>query len=118
MTFTPQVLIIDDETDICFLLSAILTNSGYSTQYAHSLKDGMNKLYSYSPDIVILDVNLPDGSGLDYVPLIKRNKPQTRLVVMSAHVSDSEVNDVIGRGADSFLSKPINKKELISAISN
>ncbi|MES2689622.1 MAG: response regulator [Bacteroidota bacterium] len=116
MPLTPQILIIDDETDICFLLSAILTNSGYVTQYAHSLKDGMEKINTHHPDIILLDVNLPDGSGLDYVPFIKQNHHKTKLVVMSAHVSESEVNEVIRRGADSFLSKPISKKELMAVI--
>lgn len=114
MSFTPQVLIIDDETDICFLLSAILTNSGYVTQYAHSLKDGMDKMNTHKPDIILLDVNLPDGSGLDYVPVIKNTNNKIKLIVMSAHVSESEVSDVIKRGADSFLSKPISKKELMT----
>lgn len=116
MPLNPQILIIDDETDICFLLSAILTNSGYVTQYAHSLKEGIEKISTHHPDIVLLDVNLPDGSGLDYVPFIKKNHHNTKLVVMSAHVSESEINDVIRKGADSFLSKPISKKELMAVI--
>jgi DNA-binding NtrC family response regulator len=112
----PQVLIIDDETDICFLLSAILTNSGYITQYANSLKDGLDKIDKHTPDVILLDVNLPDGNGLDFVPVIKKHHGESRLVVMSAHASAAEVRDVMSLGADSFLSKPINKNELMEIL--
>lgn len=112
----PQVLIIDDETDICFLLSAILTNSGYSTTYANSLKDGLAKIDKYTPDVILLDVNLPDGNGLDFVPVIKKQHGLSRVVVMSAHVSAAEVENVKSLGADSFLSKPINKRELMEIL--
>lgn len=112
----PQVLIIDDETDICFLLSAILTNSGYITQYAHSLKDGLDKINEHPPDVILLDVNLPDGNGLDFVPVIKKHYSDSRLVIMSAHTTAAEIKDVMNLGADSFLSKPISKKELMEIL--
>lgn len=111
----PHVLIIDDETDICFLLSAILSNSGYDTQYAHTLKDGLDKMKQQAPDVILLDVNLPDGNGVDFIPVVKNNY-ESRLVVMSAHVSEAEVGEVIKKGADSFLSKPISKKDLMAAV--
>jgi two-component system OmpR family response regulator len=113
---TNKVLIIDDESDICFLLSSILKNSGYSVEYANTLSEGLLKFNSTNPDIILLDVNLPDGCGLDYVSVIKEKKIDTKLIVMSAHVSYSEVKDVLGKGADSFIPKPITKKELMYAL--
>ena len=58
-----KVLIIDDEADIRFLLERGLTNNNYQVKVAENLVQGIDKFNTISPDIIVLDVNLPDGNG-------------------------------------------------------
>jgi DNA-binding NtrC family response regulator len=58
-----KIVIIDDEADLCFLLSGMLTTYGYTVVYFHTLQSGIEGVRNYQPDWVIIDNNLPDGLG-------------------------------------------------------
>jgi DNA-binding response OmpR family regulator len=101
-----NVLIIDDEEDLCVLLKNYLQRQGAIADYALNLHDGMEKLNQNKPDLLLLDNNLPDGVGIDQINQIRERYYQGRLILMSAMGNLRE--RAIQAGAESFLEKPVS----------
>lgn len=80
-----RVLIIDDEIDLCTVISNFLRKRNYSVECAHSLADGMHKIDEVHPDVVLLDNNLPDGLGWAAAEKIHEQYPQMRITLVSAN---------------------------------
>jgi two-component system, OmpR family, response regulator len=111
-----RVLIIEDETDICYLLSNILKAKDMETSFVTSLRSAHESLRLFKPDIVFIDNHLPDGFGMDYIPFMKRNFPASKVVMLTAYDTPSEKNLAIHRGADMFLGKPFTKDLIYSTV--
>src|SRR5438046_3009025 len=80
-----KVLIVDDEIDLCNLLKNYFVRKGYEASCCHTLKDGINMLESYRPDILFLDNNLPDGEGWKNAPALSVQYPGTYFALVSAY---------------------------------
>ncbi len=108
-----NALIIDDEIDICMLLKNFLKKKNSDVECSTSLKDGILKFNEVQPDLLILDHNLPDGRGIDYISKFKeqhREKNSFKIIVMSAM---SNLKDMaLANGADFFIEKPISFSRL------
>jgi len=104
----PNVLIVDDEPDICFLFDKILHKRKLRTGYAYNLADAARAMYSDRPSLVFLDNNLPDGQGIDFIPYLKLHYPDTRVIMVTANDSPSDKSIAFQKGADGFLSKPLS----------
>lgn len=104
------ILIVDDETDLCQLLKAMLTSNGHQVELAHTLEDGMDKVASARHDFIFLDNNLPDGFGLNYIDQLKETNPDGKLVFMTA--MSNLKKDSLEKGVDYFLDKPISFKSI------
>ncbi len=113
-----RVLIIDDEVDICFLLGALFRQMNYEVFFALGMEEGLRKARSVMPEVVLLDVNLPDGNGIDALPLIRQALPKSQILLMSAHVMEREKQYLKSRGADEFLLKPITKEMIAQALNH
>lgn len=111
-----SILIIDDEADICFLLTSILKERHLETSFANTLNEGLIKINLLKPRVLFLDINLPDGSGLDSIAKIKQLYPQIKIIIISAYDSFKDRISAIEQGADIFLSKPLNKNLIFSAL--
>lgn len=111
-----RILILDDEKEICFLLSALLSQMGYVTEYAYSLEEGKNKFERGEFDLVFLDLNLPDGLGYSLVPKIRENNQSTKIVLISAHDGLLKKFQSEKDGVDFFIDKPFNKEKINSAL--
>jgi DNA-binding response OmpR family regulator len=85
----PKIVIIDDERDLCYLLSAMLSVHGFEIHSCYTLKDGLEALQRLRPDWVIMDNDLPDGRGWDEASNILQKYPSTNLINISAN-PDSE----------------------------
>jgi len=109
-----NALLVDDEPEICLLLSNMLRRAGMHCVLAHSVKDGRKALSEQHFDIVFLDVNLPDGLGYELVPGIKADSPGTRSIAISA--MDTEGPKAIAAGADRFIAKPFNRATIFASI--
>jgi DNA-binding response OmpR family regulator len=109
-----KVLIIDDEVEICMLLSRIMRNRAKEVNVAHSVMEGIACINSTSPDVIFLDNNLPDGEGKDYIRSIKHNSPGTKLIFLSATTNIKE--EVLKNGADYFFEKPVSLQQLDKVI--
>ena len=101
-----KIVIIDDENDICYLLENSLRKFDFKVYSFNTLMQGINKLPELRPYLVFLDINLPDGNGLDALPEIKKAIPHSRIILMSAYDSPVEKTKAIREGAEEFVSKP------------
>ncbi len=108
-----KVLIIDDELDICYLLSGILRQKKLKASYVNTLGDAELALKNDPPAVLFLDNHLPDGLGLDFIQHVKHNYPLTKIIMITAHDSAAERNRAFTEGVDFFISKPFTR-ELIS----
>ncbi len=113
-----KILIVDDEVEICFLLSGILQKQGFKTNYAHSVKDGMIKIEQEHYNSVFLDLNLPDGVGFNLIPKIKKSDEAIKVIVISAYDGTLEKKNAIKYGADYFISKPFSKNKINEALNH
>jgi DNA-binding response OmpR family regulator len=108
-----KILIVDDEVDIRFLLKRALKSNNYSVVEAGNLKQGLEMLQSSEPDIVILDVNLPDGNGVYYARKFKNEK---NMVIFISADNDKLSEGYKEVGADGFLKKPFVIEQLLELI--
>ena len=113
-----NVLIIDDEVDICYLLSSILRSKNCQVNYVNSLQEATATLLNQQPEIIFLDNHLPDGLGIDYIQGVKQNNPGTKIVMISAFDNHAERQKAISNGADTFICKPFSKDMIYQTVFN
>ena len=105
-----QALIIDDETDICYLLGSVLKKRDIESKYVNSLRDAANILESNDPEVIFLDNHLPDGLGVNFIAYIKRFHPSTKIVMITAHDTIVDKQKAFREGVDFFIGKPFSKE--------
>ncbi len=110
-----NILIIDDEGDLCWLLSNTLQRKGYNISTANTISDGMARLKE-TPDLLFLDLKLPDGDGMDLLPRIREITPQTLVVIISAYGSEEKRGEAKEEGVYSFLDKPFTEEKILETI--
>ena len=110
-----KILIIEDEPDIRKTLEYNISREGYEVICASSLSEGREKLESASFSLLLLDLMLPDGSGLDLCRELKQDKSLSSMPVIILTAKDDEVDKVVGfeLGADDYVTKPVSVRELI-----
>ena len=113
-----NAFIIDDETDICFLLSHVLKQKGISAECAYTLKEAATALQGKEPEIIFLDNHLPDGLGMNYIKQIKREHPLTKIVMVTAHDMQADREKALGEGADFFMGKPFSREMVNDVVDN
>lgn len=111
-----KALIIDDETDICYLLSRLLKQKNFDTAFVNNLSDANNALKAEMPEIVFLDNHLPDGLGINYISYIKENYPFCKIVMITAHDSVDDREKAMTNGADFFIGKPFTSDLIYEAV--
>jgi DNA-binding NtrC family response regulator len=112
-----RILIIDDERTILLTLEALLSRHGYQPETAATASFGLRVLQTKPPPaVVLLDLQLPDADGLQMLDQIKREHPETQVIILTAHDSLSNAIESIKRGAYHFISKPYAPEELLSLI--
>lgn len=104
-----SVLIIDDEIDICYLLSGILKHKNLQPNYVNSLSDATLALKEQTPSIIFLDNHLPDGMGMDFIEYIKTNFPATKIIMITAYDTSADRSRALELGVDGFIGKPFTR---------
>lgn len=110
-----KILIIDDESDICFLISEILGDEKFISETAYNSNEALSKYYEFNPDLIILDVWL-GSSELDGLELLSRFKeldPLIPIIIISGHGNVDMAVSAIKMGAYDFIEKPFNSEKLI-----
>jgi len=111
---TAQALIVDDEVEICLLLTSMLRRLGFNAEYAHDVKSASKRIQQNNFKTVFVDLNLPDGNGFDLFPEIKNQDDNVKIIVISAY--DNEKDRSLENGADYFISKPFSRDTVFKAL--
>lgn len=111
-----KVLIVDDEPTVRWVLAEALRGWGYATVEAETGAVTLAALVAERPAAVLLDINLPDSSGLDLLREIKRRSPQTAVIMITAETLYENAVAALRGDADDFIGKPINLEELRFAL--
>jgi len=108
-----KIVIIDDEPDLCFLLSTMLISQGYNVSYFHTIHTGLEGIADIKPDWVIIDNNLPDGLGWEQTREIFKVNENIHIIKISAN-PDSPRTD--NRFNVHYLIKPIKVQSIVELI--
>jgi DNA-binding response OmpR family regulator len=111
-----KVLIIDDETDICYLLSTLLKQKNLDTDYVNTLTDAALALKRHTPEIIFLDNHLPDGLGMNFIEYIKNHYPTVKIVMITAHDTAADRQRALKEGADYFIGKPFTRDVIYKTV--
>jgi DNA-binding NtrC family response regulator len=111
-----KALIVDDEMDICYLLSGILRQKKLRTTYVNNLTDAQSVLKEENPSIIFLDNNLPDGKGVDFIGTIKKLYPATKVVMITAFDTYSDRKKAYEEGVDFFIGKPFTREIIVKTL--
>ena len=115
---TKKVLIVDDEPNIVAALEFLLNRSGYEARVATDGEEALREVESFRPDLVLLDVMLPNRSGYDVCQRIRERRDWSgiKIVILSARGREAEVSKGLALGADLYVTKPFSNAELVAGI--
>ena len=83
----PRVLLIDDDPGLPEVIELLLSREGYDALHAATVKDGLDRVAAAAPDVVITDLKLPDGTGLDVIQHLQRERPELPLILITSYSS-------------------------------
>lgn len=115
MTNTPHILVIDDELQIQRAIRTILTEKGFKVTTASRGEEGLALAATTTPDIVILDLGLPDMDGVEVCTRL-REWTQCPIIILSVRDSERDKVTALDRGADDYLTKPFGIEELLARV--
>ncbi len=110
-----KILFVEDEENIRTFMSALLEANGYQVILAGSCSEARTMYYSYVPDLVILDLGLPDKDGSSFLTEI-RERDITPVIVLSARSDESEKVRLLDLGANDFITKPFGSAEMLARV--
>ena len=111
-----RVLVVDDETDFLVTYERLLRREGYEVVTATSRATGLTALAGERPHLVISDLRLPDGDGLDVVRAARAARDPVPVIVITGYPSDESRRAALAAGATTFLAKPFAAAVLLAAI--
>jgi two-component system, NtrC family, nitrogen regulation response regulator NtrX len=112
----PLVLVIDDDSDLRHICLDMLGARGYRTQGAASVGEGLRAFGERQPAVVLLDLKLPDGTGLDVLRELQRRSPVTPVVVVSGYGSVPDAVEAMRLGASEYIEKPLARERLYDVL--
>jgi two-component system KDP operon response regulator KdpE len=110
-----KILLVEDEINICNLVATILDTSGYQTIIAHTCADAKLMYNSYLPDLVILDLGLPDLDGMNLLGSV-RQVALTPVIILSARSDEADKVAALDAGANDYITKPFGAGELLARV--
>jgi len=112
-----RVLIVEDDPDIASFEQIMLSRAGYETRVAGTGSEGLQLVADYRPEVVLLDIGLPDMSGLDVCNAIAETV-DSYILLVSGHSSENVKLTGLGLGADDFITKPFSGNELVARVAS
>jgi DNA-binding NtrC family response regulator len=107
-----KLLIVDDESGIVEEVKAYFEEEGYEVYTADTAKEGIDALEKHKPDLILLDMKLPDMSGIQVLKICKSTLPNTKVIVNTGYVDQNIIDEAERLGRDAFLQKPFNLERL------
>ena len=115
MTHKLSILLVEDEKNICDFISTSLSAQDYRISTAHTGKEALPIITSQCPDLILLDLGLPDMDGMEIIRQV-RTWSSVPIIVLSARTQEQEKVRALDLGADDYLTKPIGTSELLARI--
>ncbi|MFO1104688.1 MAG: sigma-54 dependent transcriptional regulator [Amaricoccus sp.] len=113
-----RLLLVEDTSSLSMVYSAVLTRAGHKVACAFTLAEARAECERQPPRLVLLDLQLPDGDGLDLLENLRQNAPDCRVIVITANGSINRAVQAMRAGAFDFLVKPFDEGRLLSAVQN
>jgi len=113
-----DILLVEDNIDVQEINQRLLEKRGYNTRLAMNLAGARAALAEYRPDLIVLDIELPDGSGLDYLKELREEKNTTPVLLLTARSKADEIVQGIQDGGDDYIAKPYDNKVFLARIEN
>jgi len=110
-----KILVIEDETNIRTFIGTVLESNGFQMLSAETCNMGKTMFLSHNPDLVILDLGLPDGDGTELIRFI-RNMAATPIIILSARTGEEDKVDALDMGANDYITKPFGTAELLARV--
>lgn len=110
-----KILVVEDEINICSLLETILETNGYDVVTARTCQQALTMSLSYLPDLVVLDLGLPDKDGMEFIKET-RKKNSTPILVLSARTSELDKVMALDLGANDYVTKPFGTAEFMARV--
>ncbi|NVK62982.1 MAG: sigma-54-dependent Fis family transcriptional regulator [Flavobacteriales bacterium] len=111
-----KILVIDDDLDICVLLKRFLKRNNFEVEIAHSGKKGLAAQKKDAFDVVLCDYRLPDMDGLEMIPALKQNDPDSEIIVITGYSDVRLAVKVMKMGAFEYVTKPIHQEEILANV--
>lgn len=114
-----KILICDNEKDICDLVQAYMTKNGYESSVAIGGRQCLKKWEEEKPDLILLDIMMPDLSGWDVFKRIKAKDPEQKIIFMSVlEVSEKRKQELKREGLTDYVMKPFTEEALMKSVKN
>ncbi|MGQ9459340.1 MAG: response regulator transcription factor [Anaerolineae bacterium] len=110
-----RILVVEDEKDLARLVRGYLENAGYEVLQAYTGREALFMVRQERPDLVILDLGLPEMDGLDVAQALRRES-QIPIIMLTARVEESDRILGLGLGADDYVTKPFSPRELVARV--
>ena len=110
-----KILVVEDENNIITFITALLETSDYQVLTAKTCDGGLMMLHSHNPDLVILDLGLPDRDGTDFIREV-RKESGIPIIVLSARIDEQDKVQALDMGANDYITKPFGSRELVARI--
>ena len=110
-----KILVIEDDVNICNFVKTIMETNGYQVFDARNGSSGKLIFLSYCPDLIVLDLGLPDIDGVDFIKMV-RETSNTPIIVLSARTGERDKVDALDLGANDYVTKPFSTGELLARV--
>ncbi|MBO8151662.1 MAG: response regulator [Candidatus Marinimicrobia bacterium] len=111
-----KILIVDDEIEIIELIKDFLAYKGFDVDYAQDEKGTYEKIKTFNPDIILLDIRLPDADGIDMLKKIKEKHPEIDVIMITGVTEKDIALKALDLGAADYITKPIDLNYLETSI--
>ncbi|MDQ4143662.1 MAG: response regulator [Actinomycetota bacterium] len=111
-----RILVVDDEMDLLLAIGVLLQSAGYEVVETSTGQEGIEAAEREDPDVVVLDIGLPDISGVEVLRHLRAAGNRAKIVILSAHASGHTEATATAEGADGYLTKPFNPEELLQML--
>ncbi|CUT02332.1 sigma-54-dependent transcriptional regulator [Candidatus Chrysopegis kryptomonas] len=116
MAEKPRVLVVDDEEALRYLLSTELAAEGYEVETAGDGDEAIETIKQKDYDVVLLDIKMPRVDGFEVLKFIKQNKPEIKVIMLTAYADVKNAIEALKLGASDFVSKPYDLEDILTSI--